>query len=534
MTTNEFPSGSIHSSERTTMIAPTEEEQAIDSTQRPMENSQTHWYEGSLETCIPQSNNSNSELREISNDEDLREIDLNAVGDEFFLFSPLQGNVDDPTSNSSNSNESKDESLLNSPNRTSNRIFSLENQLDFHYSSSIDPFGEDGTMNNQTSEHSSMMITNLDDIFIGEDDDEDQEVHLQPKLSRRPIQEDILYEVEHENSLSEISPNTTSIVPIDETHPLQHSVQTDFLTKLDTVPISIDRTETPSLAVDTRDDDNEEHRFSTDLTSPSYYTSKIRHRHYSVGSYYDHKSTSVPLHTNHTLYLLGSAPVSPLSRASITPVHDSLHSYSPITYENMPRNPSNRVINPSMDVNEPASTSPKEFTSKPTIRKSSVTFPQYAIPTPPPRTKLIEQPPVPPRTKATNADLQFIRAAIERVFEFSQHQPDPIYEEVKEEKSNQYPSVAAIQRFYKASHEPVTNLDDLPASQSSVSNQFYAARVKSSEHTRASSDEIDDTLNDIEDVDEQEEKSKRHQLIEDDGKTPQTSQETQTIEQVCF
>ncbi|CAF4408939.1 unnamed protein product, partial [Rotaria magnacalcarata] len=47
-------------------------------------------------------------------------------------------------------------------------------------------------------------------------------------------------------------------------------------------------------------------------SSPSSYTPKIRHRHISVGSYYDNKTTTVAIHPNHTLYIVGSAPVSPL------------------------------------------------------------------------------------------------------------------------------------------------------------------------------------------------------------------------------
>jgi hypothetical protein len=55
------------------------------------------------------------------------------------------------------------------------------------------------------------MITNLDDIII--DDDEN---HYLNTNYRRPIQEDILYEVEHENSFSDHSQNTSSIIPTDD------------------------------------------------------------------------------------------------------------------------------------------------------------------------------------------------------------------------------------------------------------------------------------------------------------------------------
>ena len=74
-----------------TTAVPDEAQHLEPTSVRPMENSQTHWYEGSLETCIPQTKTFSVELREISNDADLREIDLNAVGDEFFLFSPRDG-----------------------------------------------------------------------------------------------------------------------------------------------------------------------------------------------------------------------------------------------------------------------------------------------------------------------------------------------------------------------------------------------------------------------------------------------------------
>jgi len=508
----EFPSVSMNPS-ATTVV--TDEEQHLEpATFRPMENSQAHWYEGSLETCIPQTKTSNVELREISDDENLREIDFNAVGDEFFLFSPR----DEDSSVSITETQSDPVSI--SPSRTSNRIFTMENQqLDFHYSSSNDPFGSDGTtMNNQTE--TTMMITNLDDIFMNEDDDQELLQTSEERFQRnyrRPIQEEILYEVEHENSFSDQSQNTSSIVPTDhQQYEREQQTNIDYLTstKNETVPIYV---LPPSLQINVENDSH--HEIPNELTSPSYYTSKIRHRHYSVGSYYDHKSTSVTLQNNHPLYLLGSAPVSPLNRLStITKTkttNDSFYSHSPM------------ALNPLMDVDEHRQISPQELSLKPTIRQSSVTFSQFSIPTPPPRTTSlnVEQPPVPPRMKTLNADLQFIRGAIERVFDFQHHPTDPVYEEISDPNANQYPAVEAIQRFYKPSTEPVTNLDDLPASQSSVSNQFYGTQVKTSEQERASSEEIDDTLNDIEDVDEHEDKSKRHQAISE-----QTSQETQTIE----
>ena len=175
------------------------------------------------------------------------------------------------------------------------------------------------------------------------------------------------------------------------------------------------------------------------------------------------------------------------------------------------------------------------------------------------------------RKDPLNADLQFIRGAIERVFDFhGGSTPDTVsessthYEEVYEDqvdesissvtlsrKSNQYPAVEAIQRFYNPK-TPVTNLDDPMLSQSSHSNKVYAQsppvplRTKSSDNERASSEEVDDTLNDIEDVDEHEpkrplikhpsshtshESSPSHSSILQ-ARQRQSSQETQTLERV--
>ena len=155
---------------------------------QPLDN--PNWYDGSLETCIPASNS--SQLREIPNDEILREVDINAVGDEFFLFSPRDSTTDDEPS----SGEILDQ--------TSKRIFTMEEKT-----------ADDDSDNN----YSSMMITNLDDILLDDDDEEENsssERMLNASNARRPIQEDILYEVEHENSLSDHSQNTSSIVITDE------------------------------------------------------------------------------------------------------------------------------------------------------------------------------------------------------------------------------------------------------------------------------------------------------------------------------
>ena len=402
------------------------------------------------------------------------------------------------------------------------------------------------------------------------------------------------------------------------------------------------------------------------LTSPSLYTSKIRHRHYSVGSYYDHKSGNVPLHSNHTLYLLGSAPVSPLSRASTTS-NDSHYHNSPISLtplrrinpfidanydqhqSSIRRNEATRMttrtyISPPLNIKSIATslpfplpssltatsnTNPTAAPSPSSIRTSSVPFQPYEIPTtnsfssssppppPPPRTvpppsqsrtdsprkspeKMLTRPqtsrgphhnpPVPPRTITTerdssqhvyqeidrksiqkrrsnppNPDIQFIRAAIERVFDFrvgstsdTTSDASTYYEEVSDnegnssvssstllKKTNQYPAVEAIERFYKDKRipvEPVTNLDDFPSSKSSNVNQIHSRsppivtirmkdRTKSSDIERASSEEVDDTLNDIEDVDEHDNQKGRCR-ISNGYKSKRTSQETQTIDQV--
>ena len=81
--------------------------------------------------------------------------------------------------------------------------------------------------------------------------------------------------------------------------------------------------------------------YAADLSSSPSYTSKIRRRHYSVGSYYDNKTTTVTLHPVHPFYLLGSAPVSPLSRPIVTATttttsdaHYLRRHHSPVSYNN--------------------------------------------------------------------------------------------------------------------------------------------------------------------------------------------------------
>jgi hypothetical protein len=106
-----------------------------------------------------------------------------------------------------------------------------------------------------------------------------------------------------------------------------------------------------SLHIDTDNNfqkwDSFVHQFS-DLTSPSAYTSKIRHRHYSVGSYYDNKTTTVTLHPNQPFYFLGSAPVSPLNRTSTT--NNELYYHSPLSHDNISLNALRRV-NPFLESN---------------------------------------------------------------------------------------------------------------------------------------------------------------------------------------
>lgn len=188
-----------------------------------------NWYdEGSIETCIQQTSGQSPslELREIGNNELLQEVDFNAVGDEFFLFSPRNTTDDEPSSSISDDKHEQDfEQILNSK-QTSKQIYSKENQTndefslsdDFLCSSTVDPFG--GYKVNPTS----IMITNLDDILVGDDDDDyDEGNHLKDRSTyllntnfRRPIQEDILYEAEHENSYSDNSQHTASIIIADD------------------------------------------------------------------------------------------------------------------------------------------------------------------------------------------------------------------------------------------------------------------------------------------------------------------------------
>ena len=404
------------------------------------------------------------------------------------------------------------------------------------------------------------------------------------------------------------------------------------------------------------------------LSSPSSsYTSKIRQRHYSVGSYYDNKTTTVALHPNHTLYIIGSAPVSPISRTSTTSSESHYHivHHSPVSYGNVAFNALRR-INPFLETNafpsnydypsSPTSdrndhyrvTPPVPILSQPLVQTKPETFPKNEPHPMPPKMSSIsppshpptriereeplvrpktsrgrppENPPPPPhrsdlieKSEPTNvyqeidststddeqppttrsADLRFIRGTIDRVFDFHGESTSEIStndDEVSTDnkndnesaslsnssktvskKNDQYPAVEAVQRFYDTKspsvsekkklvrQQPTTNLDDLPASQPSSTSANLFARShpinlpakdlsKSSDNEQATSEEIDDTLNDIEDDDSQEEKFKRpatndssctsdesspSHLSDHQTNPKKTSQETQTLQRVCL
>lgn len=119
-------------------------------------------------------------------------------------------------------------------------------------------------------------------------------------------------------------------------------------------------TSSPSLRVDTSSPAPEWSFFSSpysDLAYSSSYTSKIRQRHISVGSYYDNKTTTVTLHPTHPLYLLGSAPVSPRNRPgalTTNEFHYTRRHHSPISTGAATYNALRRV-NPFFDNNVYAS-----------------------------------------------------------------------------------------------------------------------------------------------------------------------------------
>ena len=410
------------------------------------------------------------------------------------------------------------------------------------------------------------------------------------------------------------------------------------------------------------------------LSSPSSsYTSKIRQRHYSVGSYYDNKTTTVALHPNNTLYIIGSAPVSPISRTSTTSSETHYHivHHSPVSYGAVAFNALRRInpflepttftsnydyppSSPSMSRNDYYRvTSPTHISSQPFTEPNLERSPRNETPVVPPKAVSISPPsrptvsiqpqreeplvrpktsrgrpsenpptsppPLPPRSDSIeknqcnniyqeiesmsidddqpstsrSADLRFIRGTIERVFDFHGESTsemstnnDEISTDNKDEhesvsisnssktvskKNNQYPAVEAVQRFYDTkspsvsekkniTRQPTTNLDDLPASHPSSNSPNLFARShpvnapardlsKSSDNEQASSEEIDDTLNDIEDEDSQDEKVKRpaingsshtsHESSPSHSSDNQihakkTSQETQTLQRVCL
>ncbi len=185
----------------------------------------TNWYDdGSIATCIDQTSPQipSRDLREISNEQILPQVNLSNAQDEFFLFSPRNTIDDEPSSSIS---DEKHESI-ESPSQTSKHLQPTEDDQatltdEFYCSSTVDPFGYSSNYHTTTSN----MITNLDDILIDEDEEEEEEQQHQSKDSsnfllntnyRRPIQEDILYEVEHENSFSDHSQNTSSVLLADD------------------------------------------------------------------------------------------------------------------------------------------------------------------------------------------------------------------------------------------------------------------------------------------------------------------------------
>lgn len=155
------------------------------------------------------------------------------------------------------------------------------------------------------------------------------------------------------------------------------------------------------------------------------------------------------------------------------------------------------------------------------------------------------------------ADLQFIRGTIDRILHFHHETPTEAtpthYEEVIDENptspkklSSQYPAVEAVQRFYnhkvlpngdrRNPMEQITNLDDIIISSTSASKKsdrnppIINGRVKNQrkvDSERTSSEEVDDTLNDIEDVEyHHDDKAKRPMM---NHKSTDTSNETSPL-----
>ena len=195
---------------------------------RPIEN--TNWYDdGSIATCIDQTSPKvpSKDLRELFNEQILHEVDINGINDEFYLFSP-RNTIDDDEHSNSIYDDKNSKQLYTIENKNLN--FDDDDLIltdDFHYSSTQDPFGYNNNNNN-----TSIMITNLDDILIDDDDDDDDDIDQDKNSSnyllninhRRPIQEDILYEVEHENSYSDHSQNTSSIILPEDTVSINTSI----------------------------------------------------------------------------------------------------------------------------------------------------------------------------------------------------------------------------------------------------------------------------------------------------------------------
>jgi hypothetical protein len=191
------------------------------------------------------------------------------------------------------------------------------------------------------------------------------------------------------------SPNINSILENEkQTSSSSSPLKTTITTDNNILPIYIlpplfttSKSEEPSssLHIETNDNfqkwDSFVNQFSG-LTSPSAYTSQIRHRHFSVGSYYDNKTTTVALHPNHVHYILGSAPVSPLSRASTTSSesHYRHHHHSPITYDNISVNALRRV-NPFLESN-PDYTQTTNYRSSSLNREEKTRVITYTSPKP--------------------------------------------------------------------------------------------------------------------------------------------------------
>jgi hypothetical protein len=169
-----------------------------------------NWYDdGSIETCIhPNATlTPTRDIREIAHEDLLQRIDMNDVGDEFFLISPRHNIKDDDELSSSISDDKHEQELQQLV--RSDRIYPREHPQETSLFTD-DPF--------ELKNSSTIMITDLDDILDDDHDaspSKDSDDYLLNTNYRRPIQEDILYEVEHENSFSDHSQNTSS-VPVAE------------------------------------------------------------------------------------------------------------------------------------------------------------------------------------------------------------------------------------------------------------------------------------------------------------------------------